>query len=141
MKMKILAVCFALPFVCLVLWTLHLSWQRSHGTEVKVAVTGYDPRDLLSGHYIQYQIDWEKTDCSQFPNRTCPQKDFCHEARWGRQCRFYIPEKYAQELDDLFRHRNDTDMKFEVVYSYFPGREAIATQLLINGADWHESLR
>ena len=141
MKTKILAVCFTLPFVCLVLWTLHLAWQRSHGTEVKVAVMGYDPRDLFSGHYIQYQIDWGKTDCSQFPDNICPKENFCREARWGRQCRFYVPEEYAKQLDNLFRKRNDTDMKFEVVYSYTPGQGAMATQLLINGKDWLESVQ
>ena len=141
MKTKILAVCFALPFICLLLWTLSLAWQRSHGTEVKVAVMGYDPRDLLSGRYIQYQIDWDRTNCAQFPGGKCPEKEFCKEARWGRQCRFYIPEEHAKELDDLFRKRDNDTMKFEVIYSYVPGQTAIAKQLLINGKDWSESLR
>ena len=101
---------------------------------------GYDPRDLLSGHYIQYQIDWDSTDCSQFRNGQCPEKDFCKEARWGRQCRFYIPEDKARDLDELFRKRNDTDTKFEVVYSYRPGQKAVAKQLLINGQDWRNAL-
>lgn len=141
MKTKILAVSFALPFICLLLWTLDLAWQRSHGKEVTVSVMGYDPRDLLSGHYIQYQIDWARTDCSQFPGRECPRENFCKEARWGRQCRFYIPEDKAKELDDLFRKRNNDTMKFEVVYSYHRGQTAIAKQLLINGLDWRESLQ
>jgi len=140
MKAKILAVCFTLPFVCLVIWTVSLAWQRNHGPEVKVAVMGYDPRDLLSGHYIQYQIDWARTDCTQFKANRCPEKDFCKEARWGRQCRFYIPENKARDLDELFRKRNDTDIKFEVVYSYQPGQKAVAKQLLINGQDWRKAL-
>ena len=140
MKAKILAICFAIPFVCLIIWTIALSWQRSNGQEVKVAVMGYDPRDLLSGHYIQYQIDWTRTDCSQFETNRCPEKDFCKEAHWGSQCRFYVPENKARELDKLFRQRNDTDMKFEVVYSYQPGRKAVAKQLLINGQDWRQAL-
>lgn len=140
MKAKILAICFAIPFVCLVIWTIALSWQRNNGQEVKVAVMGYDPRDLLSGHYIQYQIDWTRTDCSQFEANRCPEKDFCKEARWGRQCRFYIPENKARDLDKLFRQRNDTDMKFEILYSYQPGQKAVAKQLLINGQDWRQAL-
>lgn len=140
MKSKILAICFAIPFVCLVIWTISLAWQRNHGTEVKVAVMGYDPRDLLSGHYIQYQIDWDSTDCSQFKEGRCPKKDFCKEARWGQQCRFYIPEDKARDLDELFRKRNNTDTKFEVLYSYQPGQKAVAKQLLINGQDWRNAL-
>ena len=140
MKNKILAVCFALPFCILVGWTLLLSWQQQHGQEITVAVTGYDPRDLLSGHYIQYQIDWDHTDCSQFATHMCAPQDFCQEKRWGRQCRFYIPERHARALDNLFRQRNNEDMKFEIVYSYTPGRQAMAKRLLINGRDWWESL-
>ena len=141
MKTKIWAVCFAVPFVCLLLWTLYLGWQRQSGSEITVAITGYDPRDLLSGHYIQYEIDWARTDCSQFPQGICRPQDFCKQARWGRQCRFYVPQRYARELDRLFRRRNDTDLKFEIVYSYQPGKQALAKQLLINRKDWRESLR
>lgn len=140
MKAKILAICFALPFVCLLIWTLSLSWHHQQGTAIKVPITGYDPRDLLSGHYIQYQIDWDHTDCTQFPQQLCPHQDFCKAARWGRQCRFYIPERHARALDNLFRQRNNEDMKFEIVYSYTPGRQAMAKRLLINGRDWWESL-
>ena len=137
MKKYIWAVALALPWVCLVTWTLCLTYQRAHGTEVKVSITGYDPRDLLSGHYIQYQIDWKKTDCTQFENQVCPDtKYFCKKARWGRQCRFYIPEKHAERLDKLFRDRNSSQDEFEIVYSYQPGRNAMAKQLLINGQDW-----
>lgn len=141
MKTKILAVCFTLPFVCLVVWTLCLTWQRNHGTEVKVAVMGYDPRDLLSGHYIQYQIDWDKTDCTQFENNICPKENFCREGRWGRQCRFYVPEEYAKQLDELFRKRNNPQTTFEVIYSYTPGQGAMAKELLIGGKNWRESVR
>lgn len=141
MKTKILAVCFTIPFVCLVVWTLFLAWQRNHGTEVKVAVMGYDPRDLLSGHYIQYQIDWDKTDCTQFENNICPKKNFCREGHWGRQCRFYVPEEYAKQLDELFRKRNNPQTAFEVIYSYAPGQEPMAKELLIGGKNWRESVR
>ena len=140
MNRKILAFVFVVPFVVLCSWTMLLYMQRVTGKEVKVAVMGYDPRDLLSGHYIQYTIDWNRTDCSQFPDGNCPKDEFCKQARWGRQCRFYIPEKNAKELDGLFRRRNTTDMIFEVVYSYHKGKEPLAKQMLINGKDWRESL-
>jgi len=130
-------IAFFIPLICLMVWTVSLHIQRQSGQEVRVQITGYDPRDLLSGHYIQYQIDWEKTDCSQFEGQVCPDtKYFCKKARWGRQCRFYIPEKHAERLDKLFRGRNSNQDVFEIVYSYQPGRNAMAKQLLINGQDW-----
>ena len=140
MNKRVLALLFFIPFAALALWAAWLYVQQSTGKEVKVAVTGYDPRDLLSGHYIQYTIDWDKTDCSQFADGVCPEKEFCKEERWGRQCRFYIPEINARDLDMMFRQRNTTDMVFEVVYSYHKGRKPLAKQLLINGKDWRESM-
>ena len=138
MKKPFLITILFLPLACLVGWTIFLTASRNQGTEVKVAVMGYDPRDLLSGHYIAYQVDWEQTDCAQFPGNTCPKETFCHQDRWGRQCRFYVPEQYAQKLDDLFRKRNSTDTAFEVVYSYRPGHKPFAKELLINGSPWKD---
>lgn len=42
---------------------LAAAWIVTHtraqqGVEWDVPVMGYDPRDLLRGHYIQYQYDW-----------------------------------------------------------------------------------
>jgi GDYXXLXY protein len=39
------------------------SWHTTHqlaqqGEEWLIPVQGYDPRDLLRGHYVQYQYDW-----------------------------------------------------------------------------------
>lgn len=141
MNKKILACVFIIPFVALFCWTMWLYVQQATGKEIKVAVTGYDPKDLLSGHYIEYTIDWIRTDCTQFPDGICPKDEFCREeGTWGNMCRFYIPEIDAEELDRLFRQRNTTDMIFEVVYSYHKGTEPLAKQLLINGKDWQESL-
>ena len=141
MKSKLLAGVLLTPFFILILWVAFLCYQRHGGMDVTVAVTGYDPRDLLSGHYIAYQIDWDKTDCKQFPNAVCPKNDFCVEARWGRQCRFYIPEKYARRLDRLFWNRREENLTFNIVYSYHPGKKAIAKTLLINGRDWHDFVK
>lgn len=140
MNKKILAVIFIIPFISLIFWTMWLYTQQVTGTEIKVSVMGYDPRDLLSGHYIRYSIDWNRTDCTQFSNGVCPEDEFCKQARWGRECRFYIPEKDAKELDRLFFNRNTTDMVFEIVYSYHTRQEPLAKQLLINGKDWREML-
>ncbi|MBQ9272042.1 MAG: GDYXXLXY domain-containing protein [Alphaproteobacteria bacterium] len=133
---------FFLPLVCLAIWTIFLAVQQKRGSEVKVAIQGYDPRDLLSGHYIQYQIDWDKTDCTQFVDNVCPKEDFCTDARWGRECRFYVPEKSASELDKLFRkfRSGDENMLFEVVYSYRAKHQAMAKTLLINGKEWRQFL-
>lgn len=141
MNRKILLIAILFPIVCLMSWVSFLFIQRETGQDIIVSVQGYDPRDLLSGHYIQYTIDWEKTNCQQFETGVCPKDEFCKEARWGRQCRFYIPENKAHQLDRLFWKRNSTDMIFEVVYSYHKNKTPIAKSLLINGKDWKEFIK
>jgi hypothetical protein len=53
---------FALPLAGLAAlwgWSDHLSRQ---GTDWLVPVAGYDPRDLLRGHYVQFTYDWPGLD-------------------------------------------------------------------------------
>jgi uncharacterized membrane-anchored protein len=40
------------------LWLLSLNIPLMQAQEVTLAVTGYDPRDLLSGHYLRYRVDY-----------------------------------------------------------------------------------
>lgn len=138
---KILSALFALPLFCLMAWAVFLTYNRDTGTDVRVAVQGYDPRDLFSGRYIRYTIDWDKTSCGQFADGVCPRDEFCAEVIWGRQCRFYIPEEYASTLDSLFWLSDQNDLHFEVIYSYKPKTSPIAKQLLINDMDWREYLK
>lgn len=54
----ILGICLAIPLLA-----LGYSWLTSHreaqqGTYWDVPVGGYDPRDLLRGHYITFQYQW-----------------------------------------------------------------------------------
>ncbi len=148
MKKNILIIAFILPWICLASWAVYLACARATGTEIVLPVMGYDPRDLFSGRYIAYQIDWKRADCSPFPGGTCPEDNFCNTSRfwkqfsWRRnQCRFYIPEQEADELDKLFRLRNEDTLRFEVVYSYRPGHEPLAKELRINGLNWPEYLK
>lgn len=156
-----------LPFFCLLAWTGSIALQRNGGTEVKLPIRGYDPRDLFSGHYLVYTIDWDKADCTQFPGQQCPPEEaFCAQARWGRECRFYLPEKEALKIEEVFRQSNwarpprrttapalrrgarkeeppapPPPPTFEVVYSYKAGHPPYARQLLLDGQPWKEYLQ
>jgi hypothetical protein len=57
MRLPLLAAAL-LPFAGLsALWAW--SEQLSHeGTEWEVPIEGYDPRDLLRGHYVEFTYDW-----------------------------------------------------------------------------------
>jgi len=135
MRKSVLAAMLFAPIAGLLFWVLFLALSQIGMQEVKVQIMGYDPRDLIAGRYLAYQIDWDKTDCGQFENGVCPKEEFCVEATWGRQCRFYVAEAKAHMLDLHFMHRKPDDV-FEVIYKYKKGRTPIAKKLLINGKDW-----
>jgi uncharacterized membrane-anchored protein len=55
--MKRLAVgAVTIPLLALLGWCLALGIGLSQGTEVRLRIEGYDPRDLLSGRYIRYAL-------------------------------------------------------------------------------------
>ena len=109
MRKSVLAAMLFAPIAGLLFWVLFLALGQIGMHEVKVRITGYDPRDLIAGRYLAYQIDWDKTDCGQFENAVCPKEEFCVEAHWGRQCRFYVDDFKANMLDERFRNRKEND--------------------------------
>lgn len=46
-----------LPFTALAIWVALLEFRIITGNEVRLRITGYDPRDLLSGHFMRYNLD------------------------------------------------------------------------------------
>ncbi len=72
-KALILSAALALPLI-----GLGLAWADTHrkaqmGTDWIVPIRGYDPRDLLRGHYITYRYDWPglKNDDMGFITQLC----------------------------------------------------------------------
>lgn len=117
-----------LPVMIMLAWVATIENERYQGREVVVRLRGYDPRDLLSGHYISYRINWDETDCAQFENGVCPR------AAFERQGRFYVPEDKAMMLDKAVR---DSRNKAEMVFSYKRGIKPYALKLLVNGKEWN----
>lgn len=48
----------AAPLLVMVGWVISLVVALSRSTEVTLPIRGYDPRDLLRGHYLQYTVDY-----------------------------------------------------------------------------------
>ncbi len=93
---------------------------------------GYDPRDLIAGHYLNLQPDWNLTDCSQFNRKRCPVELFNYTYR------YYLPEEDIQEIDLLL---TQDDLKTEVVFVYKEGAKPRVEELLIEEKPWREWLR
>ena len=158
-KTAILSVFMLIPVLFFIVWAGRLYLQVEDGEKVRLAIQGYDPRSLLSGRYILYQIDWDKTDpdelnrllfyCNVSVQKNCNSntydgKEHCwwSDYKWdnlvGRRQRFYIPEENANRLDRLFSGRKHL---FEVTYSCQEGRRPVADELLIDGKPWREFLK
>jgi uncharacterized membrane-anchored protein len=61
MTHKKLLVAVSIPFVLLCLLIVRAEVHISQGKEWNFQVQGYDPRDLLRGHYLRFglRLDWE----------------------------------------------------------------------------------
>jgi len=56
----ILAIGF--PILLMAGWVAKVVVERNRATEVEFAIEGYDPRDLLSGHYLTYSVNFQSPD-------------------------------------------------------------------------------
>jgi hypothetical protein len=100
-----LAVLAALPLAGLAgLWAITARTYHQ-GTEWDVPVAGYDPRDILRGHYVEFEYDWPgygrvawgsaQTLCLE---GTAPVIASVAEARPGAAC----PHPVRTDPDDLY---------------------------------------
>lgn len=46
-----------LPTLLLAGWAASIALQRVAQPTLRIAIVGYDPRDLLRGHYLQFRLD------------------------------------------------------------------------------------
>ncbi|WP_082281066.1 GDYXXLXY domain-containing protein [Leptospira kirschneri] len=60
----ILPVALVLPILFFVSEIITLEFTKTRGKELILPITGYDPRDLLSGHYLQYNIGFQTEEVS-----------------------------------------------------------------------------
>ncbi len=71
MKPSLHLAAFVLPVFGLgALWGVS-EYESHQGTIWEVPVAGYDPRDLLRGHYVQFAYDWPGLEDGDPPERIC----------------------------------------------------------------------
>lgn len=152
---RALVIALAFPIVALAALAAYKRSVLSFGNEVILPISGYDPRDLLAGHYLIYQIDYgldgicsEKTTervgyvclepklfsyslpegCSKLIRGTCNYGRF--EAGIEK---YYVPQEKAKELEDQVRTNSAS-----IVLSITEGGQAQVKDLLINGESWEK---
>ena len=160
--MKRIWACLAFPIVVLAgITAYHYVMSKIKVTEVLMRTEGYDPRDLLSGHYLRFRIKYKSKEFVNRKGRTsCDKKPFvCLEAdengrvvndyavarrtdcpvTMKRYCdhnkaldRFYIPEEYSHILDKGLRESNDTWVKLSISRT----GEPYVKSFYIDGMEW-----
>lgn len=66
-------IALAIPFLAMT-WMIGSNLQQLAHTEYRVAIQGYDPRDLLRGHYLIFQYKWPDTaqnECHENSKNCC----------------------------------------------------------------------
>lgn len=118
-----------IPFILLCLLIARAEYHLSTGAQWDFAITGYDPRDLLRGHYLQFRViyDWQEPQnecsgrtscfyCLTDVNEQAPKVQIV-DAHTAKQCdgfmqyddlqeplnRFYIAETQAKLAEDILR--------------------------------------
>jgi len=61
------------PLLVIAVWVARIELVVQGGALMHLRVTGYDPRDLLAGHYLQYRFQFDEIDP-------------CTDSREGERC-------------------------------------------------------
>ena len=154
-KRKTLIVSLVSPIVALVLLASYKKYVSESGAEVRLPIDGYDPRDILSGHYLVYRIDYGIAGICEDRSRqgeayACLEpKGFsyekpescklliqgsCHYGRFEAGVeKFFVPEEKAKQLETMIRSETA-----EIMLSIPLNGKAQVKDLLINGRPWDE---
>lgn len=73
----LLPLALLLPSMGLGLIWLQTERLSHQGTDWDVPITGYDPRDLLRGHYVQFRYDWPAVRENEIPTWSGSRRNLC----------------------------------------------------------------
>lgn len=167
MMHKKLLIAVSIPFVLLCLLIIRAEIHINQGQEWQFQVQGYDPRDLLRGHYLQFNLrhDWgsesgrtcsDANDCclclTDVGNRVPKvKKTSCETAQ--TQCdgymrdkfvrglnRYYIPENQAAHAEKILQDAGTNNEAFLSVSINSKG-EAQITDMMIQGKSLDELIK
>lgn len=162
---RLLLVSVVLPILGLIALIGRAELNLRGGRPWVLPITGYDPRDLLSGHYIRYRYDlqWDGLDsCGDQPGAIDPACCLCLQPRegtrepWARnvacsdvdRClswvpgsaaageqRFFVPAERGAALEAAIRSRSAA-----ILASITTDGTLAVDTLLLDGKPWQEVL-
>lgn len=164
MSNRKLLIAVSIPFVLLCLLIVRAEIHMSQGKQWQFQVQGYDPRDLLRGHYLRFGLryDWEdeaSQSCSGAGDCCVCLTDVggvvpkvrklsCELAQ--RECeshvrdelllnlnRYYIPEEQAKDAEQILRDAARDDEAFLSISVNSKG-EPLILDMIIHGESLQE---
>lgn len=150
---KILIIVLLFPILILAALIAYKKHVIATGKEVILPISAYDPRDLLAGHYMVYQVDYgiinlcpnkettqityicldtkissdtKPSQCKLFIKGTCNYGRFTAGIE-----RYYIPQQQAEFLSQEVRNK-----KASILISVMPNGHAQVKDLLLDGHSW-----
>ncbi len=155
-----------IPVVILLGWVISIQTAVLTGTPVVLPVRGFDPRDILAGHYLAVAVDygaftsecadrqgkqrWEKTEAFFCPDigkivlnkpADCAVfiKGYCRYGRFDDNVsRFYIPEKLSRPLEQAVREPENNP---QLLLSVSRDGRAFPQDLILDGLPFAEWLK
>ena len=148
-----------LPIALLVVMVGRAEWQMSHSQTWHFVIQGYDPRDLLRGHYMRFRLDITPSEVVDSCSLDAPDCCYCLESGDGLEARatlatcetaaitceafvrteplhklnrFYIPEEGRLSMESQLREAALEDRAHLAVAVSSEG-EPMIEALLING--------
>jgi len=110
----------------------NIYYERATAPIYKVRIEGFDPRDLLYGHYLMFRFTPERSaDRDTFP------EDF-DLVLDGFDGRYYIPERHAYTLEEYIR---DQKRIMEIEVGVPDHGNAFLGDLYIDGLPMRDVLR
>ena len=98
----VLAATLALPIVGIAGVWASTHYEAQQGVDWYIPIQGYDPRDLLRGHYVQFNYEWPGLSAEDVDKLRAPETILCLKGN--------APEirevEMTSDLDDEWRTRN-----------------------------------
>jgi uncharacterized membrane-anchored protein len=163
-----LVVALLLPLVALVLLIVRAELVLKQGRRWTVAITGYDPRDLIRGHYLQFRLKWKPASSL---DEQCPSTSedcyLCLERQGGdtsarpeptmrrvysyqtKQCDSAFPAATEENLHKYFipedkgavLERAIREKEASLVLAVSATGEVVIKDLLLNDEPWIQAIK
>jgi hypothetical protein len=160
-----------LPIVALMLLVARAEYVVRSGRRWQVRITGYDPRDIVSGQFLRYRIAWDWEGGAEPRLASCPDGAcaLCLNRRPGDSaaipeprvrraassdvggCDSFFPTEAEEKLHRYYipegmggkleEALRDRSRQVSLQLSISRAGKVAVTELLIDGAPWRERLK